>query len=465
MKRGRNIREEGSSESAASSTEQSRGMALRSRIDEPPEEISSLGQEIFELISNTNQSSAIKGSTLEKRLRKFEEYKEEIGAIMDRSFASSELVVRKRDEQIAIQESSAMAEQEKDTIENVRRRFVSEMDRLSHAIINSPDFTIGDQARLFQLIQTTLYDKLAGRVGQTMEPDQMARLSELITIAYNESLKQLAATIAKLKNTAPTASRQFIAVFTSTLMLYNFQPESVRELYEKIPYLGIFFQNMNYANGALCILTNAAGTTTAIITLLERSGINTTALASSVSNVVTNVGRECGTTALKYTCDVGAKTIKSISVSTDKIMTAIASKLGDIIGTGKPYENMTLNSSQDSDVYSIDSGSSTSSSQSYDLVGADLAPGDEGSINQNKNDGTPLSRLPKTSSIQPMSQLTQDDFTLGTEEAKEEEASGGRKSRRRNKRTSRKTKKIVRRRRTSTLKGGRRRKTYKKHRR
>ena len=74
----------------------------------------------------------------------------------------------------------------------------------------------------------------------------------------------------------PELTTQLVSIIISSLMLYNYFPESVRENFIGIPYFGSLFEFMNNVNPELLRIQNSGATVTTIISILNASNIDTT---------------------------------------------------------------------------------------------------------------------------------------------------------------------------------------------
>lgn len=174
-----------------------------------------------------------------------------------------------------------------------------------------------EDPQVYESILNDLRSKLID-INTIQEPDHLARVSEIFNIMYNKTLEQVSIGISNVINDSPDKIKKITAILASMLMLYSYQTEEVRNLYNNIPYFGLLFQTINKTNNILRSTTNVAGTITSIYYLLRNSGIDIDECIGLVRNIVSQTSLSAAQIISK----------KSVSISTDALN--LASKTANI---------------------------------------------------------------------------------------------------------------------------------------
>jgi hypothetical protein len=357
----------------------------RQRTDEIIDQITHLGTEL----SRMAEAGTVSSTGAQRNLEMVES---RISIALNNAFqlAQQQAVEREAHRQIA--ETGMMEQEQQQQHENMRRQFLSDLEPITQLM--STQMTHGEQARIYGIILTALNKRLSeGELASQaiQEPNHVARISEVITIAYNYASEQLAATLTNMYNVAPNVTRQTVALITSSVMLYNYQPESVRSLYVTIPYFGQLFELMNRSNDFLRIVSNSAGTATTIYYLLINAGVDVNRAITNVRDMAKGVASICTASA----CNVSSSALTTISNSANGVAGLVADRLGKLITDD--YDNLRIRIEGDSqgtefsDISDISEISSRTGSTAHSLASVKAidelldTPIEEGgaSINQN----------------------------------------------------------------------------------
>lgn len=297
----------------------------------------------------------------------FQRIQREMIQAMTEAFNEAQAAAAERQTQREALERQGMEEAQQEVHENLRQRFLQRLNNLTLQM--STQLTYGEQTRIYDIILRALNERLTEDYVSRIEtePDYLARLSEVFTIAYNHALEQLAITLSNMYETAPEVTRQTISILTASLMLYPYQPDVIRTSYEAIPYFGIFFATMNRGNRVLSIVSNTAGTVTTLFYLLRNAGIDLTPTLTHLSRMgiaardlcVREVATASATaldTSANFVCGLGIVAAQTIVETTAGIFVLLADRLGSYITSD--YSNLRI---------AIEDGSS--SSQGTDISG------------------------------------------------------------------------------------------------
>ena len=300
----------------------------------------------------------------------------------ENAFDSAQQRVVVREQQRHAEESKGMGEEHTIVTQSIRYNFEQELGRLTELLSGSASrMTPGDQVRIYNIILEALRSRLDDSENLRQverEPDQLNRLSQLITAIYNGSLEILSTTLTDMYNSRVQATRQTVAVVTSGLMIYNYQPESVRRLYEGIPYFGLLFQVMNRSNRILRILSNSGGTLTTIYYLLRNAGFEsfTDNIIAGTRQMANNIATGC----IREGRLLGCRAAEVLTESANNLLNIAGQRLGELITQN--YQNIEIRVDDSSE----SSSSSSSNASRMSVQNLLETPIEQGGISINQNE-------------------------------------------------------------------------------
>jgi hypothetical protein len=302
----------------------------------------------------------------------------------ENAFDSAQQGVLQREQQRQAEESKGMGEEHTNVTMSIRHNFEQDLSRLTGLMSSSAsNMTPGEQVRIYNIILEALRDRLDSSENLRQienEPNQLDRLSQLITAIYNGSLEILSTTLTTMYNSRAQATRQTVAVVTSGLMVYNWQPEGLRQAYEGIPYFGLLFSVMNRSNRILRILTNSAGTLTTVYYLLRNAEFDrfTDDIIAGTRQMASNIASNCIRNGSLLAC----RAAEALTASANNLLNIAGNRLGELINEN--YQNIQIIVPESSGSVS----SSSSSSRESLMAVQDLleTPIEQGGISINQNE-------------------------------------------------------------------------------
>jgi hypothetical protein len=338
----------------------------------------------------------------------FSKIKNQITKVLEESFNEAQKQAIEREKEGEEKEKEFMEIQERALNEKFRKDFLTRIDALTQQL--AINLTYGEQADIYKIILNALENRLTiSNIERSEEPHQISRISEITTIWFNYALEQLSITLSNVYNVGPEVTKQTISILTAALILYNYQPELVRNQFQAIPYFGQFFTTINSGNKILRIISNTAGSITTLYYLLRNAGINiepslislrdmgqtviatcSRAASSALTSATFRVTETLDRTA-NLVCDMSIQTILQIGQSTKGVCNLLTDRISKIISVD--YSDLKISiygdmASQASEITPITritglSSNSSGSQQSIrSLFGLPLTSGGS-SINQN----------------------------------------------------------------------------------
>lgn len=331
-------------------------------------ELTNLGEQITTFFNSNSE-------TLDAPREQYEGIKNNVLQVLENVFLQHQNdLVRLRQEREA-NNLQMIAEENNRMLQELRQGFLTNIQQVTNNLTN--ELTMQEQATLYKEILDFIHNKQsdAAYIREIQnEPDHLNRFAEIINIAYNYSLEQMAITLSGIKTKTPEVTRQTVAVITSSLLLYNYQPAEVREIYNNIPYFGHFFQIMNQSNDILKIVSNSAGTVTTIYYLLRNAGIDVNSGLSLVRNMATTVTPRVVSSV---------STVSQATVSaTGRILNYLGGRLGSLLTTEYIDLEIPLTDSQGTEGTAITAESMLSYVSVNELLNEPIA---NGGIELNQN--------------------------------------------------------------------------------
>jgi hypothetical protein len=315
-------------ESAAAVEEEERPARRQKTNEEFIEYATQLGTEL----SRIAESEMVNTPEAEERLRTAES---QIVAALNNSFQLAQEQAAERTRRRQEGEMAMMKEEEQRLNEELRQKFFKELGPLTKMM--AEEMPHGEQVRIYGIILNALDRQLRKPEFESMplqEPDHAARIAESVSTAYTYASQQLAITLSNVYNAAPSVTRQTISVVTVSAMLYNYQPETVRTLYEGIPYFGPLFGVMNHANNFLQIVTNSTLTTTGIYYFLMNAGVPVNDALASVGEMARGVASACTRKAAEtglYICEQSVPALVAMQESAAEVVGTVVDRFGQLL--------------------------------------------------------------------------------------------------------------------------------------
>lgn len=301
------------------------------------------------LVSSENRIPSVQVS------ENFGNLQRELNEALEAAFSEAQTIVAQNEERQRAEERNAMAEAEYSHHQLLQQSFLQRLQPLTLKM--SQQLTYGEQAQMFEVILTSINNRLNENTYNQSEPNKVILLMELASITYNFALEQLAVTLSNIYQATPQISTQLISLITASAMIFNYLPEMVRTQYVAIPYLGPLFTLMNRVNPVAVRLQNSAAIVTTIYYLLRNAGIDTTdsiaAIGSSAQELISTCSIEVG----RFVCS-GAGLVSN---SVTSIVNTLSTRLGQVLTQN--YNESQLSQASQASVYesSQDSQSSISS--------------------------------------------------------------------------------------------------------
>jgi hypothetical protein len=304
------------------------------------------------LVSSENRIPSVQVS------ENFDKLQRELNEALEAAFSEAQTIVAQNEERQRAEERNAMAEAEYSHHQFLQQSFLQRLQPLTLKM--SQQLTYGEQAQMFEVILTSINNRLNENNYNQSEPNKVILLMELASITYNFALEQLAVTLSNIYQATPQITTQLISLITASAMIFNYLPEMVRGQYVAIPYLGPLFTLMNRVNPVAVRLQNSAAIVTTIYYLLRNAGIDTTdsiaAIGSSAQELISTCSIEVG----RFVCS-GAGLVSN---SVTSIVNTLSTRLGKVLtqNYSDSQQSSAHESSQDSRS-SISSISTSISSQ------------------------------------------------------------------------------------------------------
>jgi len=271
------------------------------------------------LVSSENRIPSVQVS------ENFGNLQRELNEALEAAFSEAQTLVAQNEERQRAEERNAMAEAEYSHHQFLQQSFLQRLQPLTLKM--SQQLTYGEQAQMFEVILTSINNRLNENNYNQSEPNKVILLMELASITYNFALQQLAVTLSNIYQATPQISTQLISLITASAMIFNYLPEMVRSQYVAIPYLGPLFTLMNRVNPVAVRIQNSAAIVTTIYYLLRNAGIDTTdsiaALGSSAQELISTCSIEVG----RLVCS-GAGLISN---SVTSIVNTLSTRLGEVL--------------------------------------------------------------------------------------------------------------------------------------
>lgn len=310
--------------------------------DQIAEQLKILGNGIATVSDDTRETTRVMDAA-------FRKLQDDFNVVFAQAFNKAKREIEMRRQIRETNEAMAMQEQEElvQLARKLRADFFSDMKQVTDRM--TTELTIGQQAVMYTEIMTKITNALeaAYTESQTQEPDQLARLSELSSIAFSLSMQQLSVTLANIYETGPEQVTKLAAGLVASGMLYNYVPSGARIPLEGIPYFGELFRIINMANPELLMIQNSAATVTTIFYLLKNMGIDTTESIQQLGVMSRETAKVCSKTAGKIVCSAAGTTVSGIQNGAKSVLQFIFNKLGDIL-TSDYQKDILISESQES---------------------------------------------------------------------------------------------------------------------
>ena len=343
MNRKRTREEAHGSESAAAVEEEERPARRQRTNEEFIDYASRIGTEL----SRIAESDMVNTTEAEERLRSVES---QIVNAINNSFNLAQQQALERIRQREEGERTMMKEEEQRLNEELRQQFLRDLEPLTQMI--AQEMPHGEQVKIYGIILNALDRHLRKPEFESMpleEPDHAARIAQSISTVYTYASQQLAITLSNVYNAAPNVTRQTVSVVTVSAMLYNYQPDPVRRMYEDIPYFGPLFAVMNRANNFLQIVTNSTLTTTGIYYFLMNAGVPVNVALSSVGEMARAVASVCARKAAEtglYICEQSVPALLAMQESAAEVVGTVVDRFAQLITDD--YSNLRIGNDGDS---------------------------------------------------------------------------------------------------------------------
>lgn len=303
--------------------------------------------------------------TEQAMLIKFQQIKDEFDAAFNSALENA-ITTLNLTEQTAEAEEAERMMSEEDKLQRARQarnNFLENMRNITDRM--TMELTVGQQAEMFQYIEEQIKKRLEKEhnLRKEQEPNHLARLSEVSSIALSYTLQQLSVTVTNVYNTGPKLATQIIATITAGTMIYNYLPEGIRYQFTVIPYFGPIFKIMNIINPHAVLVQNSVATVTTIFYLLRNAGMDHTESVAALGAMTRETIGFCAEEMKRYICNtttMARANLQNIGANLETaattVLSNIANRLGDLL-TSEYQEQVTF--LEDSQV-SLDSlGNST----------------------------------------------------------------------------------------------------------
>jgi hypothetical protein len=279
----------------------------RLKPDELLQVLTELGEKIQELQENISSSEQVSAT--------FEAFKQRIdNAYTTLQEGVQTNVTETSAEQQAI-ERGMMSQEELQQKKRLTKIFIDTMAEIAEEIQNLPP---GQQSQALEYIINT------GRRVRNMlvypepqEPNPFDRVSDIATSVLNKSIEKLSETVSYAYDKGPEKTRQAMSALSAALLLYNYQPAYIQQLYEEIPGFGHLFKMMNKGRGTLSIITNTAGTVTALYYFLRNSGVDVDVALENLKSLAEEALQKCAEAAALAASTVANTAATALSMSAD----------------------------------------------------------------------------------------------------------------------------------------------------
>lgn len=268
---------------------------------------------------------------------KFNQLKEEFDAAFETALDNAITTLNLSEQTAQAEEAERMMSEEAklQRARQARHNFLENMKNITDRM--TMELTVGQQAAMFQYIETQIQKRLEKEheTRKEQEPNQLARLSEVSSIALSYTLQQLSVTITNVYNTGPKLATQLIAVLTSAAMVYNYLPETMRGLYESIPYFGPIFVIMNKINPEAVLVQNSIATVTTIFYLLRNAGMDQTESIAALGAMTREAIGLCAREGTRLVCNAASMAAANTAMIGSQLQTAsqaVLSKIADRLG-------------------------------------------------------------------------------------------------------------------------------------
>jgi hypothetical protein len=294
------------------------------------DKLKSLGTQIQE-------TAIVDRSTVDDVRSKYNTIKEQLENEFNNIVSITEQQISANQQEREIQEREGMGNQEYVQYQDLRKDFLSKLDKITNNI--SKQLTYGEQVEVYNAVLIRLNDILVtGHPKLRDEPNQLNRLRNLTTVITNWAMDQISITLTNIYTSSPTITRQFIAILSATTMIYNYLPSGLRGAFANIPYFGPLFNILNTLNPQTVIVQNTFATVTSIYYLLRNAGIETQQTIDALSESVTNISRACGNQMGQFICTNVSSAYNGLQTGYANIIETLGERLGDLLAS--QYQNL-----------------------------------------------------------------------------------------------------------------------------